>query len=884
MISHPEGKQPESTEQRLRALLEEDFAANKLAAARGNMINRAHYAKRLGLVPSRVQRYLHVFEEYESKAGIKTGPERLLPSIREWLEAQYESGQLMLRDGKIDRKAIATRFAINDSTFSTRYPKIKALIDEFDTRANTDCYLPKSLKLSVEKLTHALSGEPTLNSDRKTINVKAIAKQIGLPAHRLRKWPFDKHIAQRQAEILEKAKASRIDPIFHERVFAFSDLAGNYPIRFLERVAIRFKQLVSGRAEAGSKLPYLNLFGLLEWIGKSHNEHCEHVRKEAREDGRVNSQTHWEEAVFSYRAHLIEKISKGQAQKKAVGTSIRAIRVMIEGLATANIVPHLSVPLPSIKQGNRTGSKLKSVAEVAQSITGPVQVTDYLEFAKARLAEARNLTGVEVSQSDASGFFQVLAADLEAEKILPADISRAILVVLRRRLDALRTRCESIVAVATEALHRGEYLLSISSIDVDSFERQYFGDELTSHQKKLLLRSVFPVQLSLDEESSDLATANLLRLIEKSHGRIPPTAPQAEHGNRGQFFTKRFLELGGAKKLSQLLIPDSNVVGAVLTLYLIESGANISVGRTLSIDCMEPSTTEDHCSITGHKARADGKPIITELPNSSAAVRSMAWLKDSSFALRSSTDKDSDRLFIANIKGEVKVVPSHWYTAFFARLIDSIPELCGLKLSPNMIRPSVLLEASLSNDGRLKTGIALAQHTEGVAQGYQQKWPTRLLYDQNIRRFSLAFETLVLSSIDDAAKKLGLSATEFEGRLSDIKPTGLGTLCAGNGRRDASGDKCSIDCWNDCPNLLLIAEVNAIATLQLWQTALLTAQPDWERDRPERWDEVWLPWLCFTTVVEEKMTRGPLLKVWRAATGRAAEIASSKGYVAPRPW
>ena len=203
-----------------------------------------------------------------------------------------------------------------------------------------------------------------------------------------------------------------------------------------------------------------------------------------------------------------------------------------------------------------------------------------------------------------------------------------------------------------------------------------------------------------------------------------------------------------------------------------------------------------------------------------------------------------------------------------------------------MIRPSVLLQASLANDGRLATGMAIGQHSVAITQGYQQKLPTRHLYDQNIRRFQSSFETLVMSSIEGAAEKLGITVEQFEARLGNLQATGLGTFCRNKaGRPEEKSGTCStLDCWNDCPHLLIVAETKDIAALQLWQKSLQTARPEWERDRPERWDQVWLPWLCLTDVVEEKMVRGQLLKIWNAAKKYAIELSGQPDYVPPKPW
>lgn len=874
-----------ATERRLRGILERDFSANRLVATKDDKINRSHYAREMGVASATILRYSYVFEEYEKRADIKTGPLKRLAEMREWLSTEYSARRLSLRDGKVDRQAFTEHFRLRGGTFMTRHPEIRKLIEDFDARAQKENYVPHSFAQSVERLTNALAGRPPLNSDRQTINLEEVSRRTDVPVSRLGLWPYIQQITRRQNEVLEAVKASKIDPFVHDRVFAFSDLAAFYPRAFLEKVASRFKQIISGRAKSGAKHPYLSLIGLLEWVGVSSNQNCVSFRRQLTEQGEAESESDWEEAVFAYRAHLVLSIAEGRAEKTTVDSTLTAIRVMLEGLNAAGVLPGLSVPLPGIKLAHRSGRKRQSVAEVVRTESDGRGQIDYLAFAKARLAEAREHAGLEVSPADDNDFLQVLATELSADKRLPADITAAIKLVLRRRLDALRVRAEEIVGTAQRELQRGGVLLSGSEIDAAAFEAEYFAGALNNYQRALLVRANFPLSDRSNNKGSPVALSNLLRLIEAKHGRIPPTKSQCTHQSLGQFYSKRYLELGGLDSISQLLIPSSETVGAILTLYLIESGSNISVGRTLWADCVEPSDREGHRRITGHKARANGKPIITDLPADSSAIRSIEWLVSASHALRLRTGPDSDRLFVAHVQGRVQLITPHWYTHFFSRLVQSIDELRGIRLLPSMIRPSVLLEAALSNDGRLKVGLAIGQHTEAVSQGYQQKWPTRLLYDQNIRRFSAAFENLILSSIDDVAKARGVSADTLKSRLSGLTATGLGPLCSGNGSRDgANGQQCSLDCWNDCPQLVLVAEVGSIALLQLWQEALLAAQPTWERDRPERWDEVWLPWLCFTQVVQEKMVRGPFIKVWQAAKLRANEIASMPAYVPPRPF
>src|SRR5690606_1584074 len=92
------------------------------------------------------------------------------------------------------------------------------------------------------------------------------------------------------------------------------------------------------------------------------------------------------------------------------------------------------------------------------------------------------------------------------------------------------------------------------------------------------------------------------------------------------------------------------------------------------------------------------------------------------------------------------------------------------------------------------------------------------------------------------------------------------------------------DCWDSCPQMLFVAEPDSVAAVQVWQKSLRASRGDWERDHPERWEAVWLPWLCFTDVVEEKMTRGPLIVAWNAGTTLRQQLETKPGFAPPIPW
>lgn len=870
----------------LRALLEADFELGELPGSLEGKINRTHYAAKLGCTPSALTPFVTVFAEFERRSDFVTGPMRHFPAMRAWLKESFEAGELIVRAGKIDRTAFAKRFGLRGGTFFSVHPEIRDLFEEYDARVELEGYIPAVQKDELERLRKALAAQPELNKDRLTINAKTLSSVAKVPQRRFRDRHFAEAIATTQAGITARAMASKIDPYFHDRVFCFSGLLASWGADFVERVAVRFKQVISGVSKNSSANLYLMLLNALEWIASSDISHCQAIVAEARYRGRITDSKEWEEALFAYRKHLIDCVASGRMTGTSVDTMIQTLRTSVQALSSGGVVPRLEDSFRSVKYSRRRAGRVRSLAEAP----GHGQdATDYVAFARAHFEDARKALEIDVGTEDSEPFFAGIGQELKTASGLPDDPSMAVKIVLERRLDALRERAKAIVEEAELLYERGQELIAKSNIDCDKFRREYLDTGLSDYRKRNIVRDLFS-GYSANGKEFELGVANLLTYIDQMFGSVAPSAgrPDPVYGN---FFQSRYLNFGGISAIAPMLGPEASAVGAVLTLYLIDSGANVSVGRTLNRECTEASDMEGFRRITGHKARAKGKPIIVDLPEDASSVRAIDWLLSAGRRLPehvehlSRSGSDDDRLFLMRLAGRVQLMTPHWYRSWFKQFTASIPSLATLNLTPNMIRPSVLLHASLSNDGRLMTGMAWAQHTQGVAQGYQQKWPTRRRYDQMVREFLVSFESLVMKNVPAAADKLGITIEQFEARLGNLQATGLGTFCLdGRGRPGAGGTSCStVDCWNDCPNMLIVAEVEAIASLQLWQAALRQAQPEMERDQPERWDEVWLPWLCLTDVVEEKMAR-QMIKIWKAATKRASEISSQPGYVPARPW
>ena len=866
---------------RLRSRLQRDYKAGVIVMGRGGHISRTHYARSIRVTPRYIGKCgIEVLSKYEKLlGGHDSTPEMKLKVMRQWLTKKFKQGALPLRNSRIDRKAFWKHFGFAASS-PHRYPKIRALLAEFDKRAIDTGYLPRTQQPTVVRLKRLLSSAHCpRNRDKVTVNQTSLATKLGIPRHRLNYPPFVAPIVAKNAQLLAAAQLSRIDPYFNGRVFAFNSLAKRWPKAFIEAVAERFKKEFDGRRQATAY--HNDLVRALAWIGDAPQTACANVRVCAQT--RSISPSEWEDACHAYRDWLVAS----RLGPRSIKQMLSRINVALECLARGSVVPSLQNPLRGSKYANRKGGHRLSVVEATNSANPKVKSDAYVAFARDALVQAAEKFKVEVATEEASTFLTTLGLEIERaaqSNALPSNVPAAILVILTRRLAAITLHANKTLQQWVAHHQSAINLRPLVTINPDRFYTEYREASLNQYQRRLLVRQLFP----LSDELKATGTANLLALAEHHHGGLlPPAIDESALLSVGQFYAKRYMEYGGLPHLDAYLNPHKDSFGAALTLYLCESGANVAVGRTLTLGCIEESDLDGHVRITGYKARAQGKPIIVDLPERSPAIPALRFIESSGVNIRrAASTSDPNLLFTLRSGASTRSMSEYWYCEWFKKFTASIPELESLYLVPSMIRPSVLLKAALENDGRLNVGAAIGQHSLTVTKGYQNKWPVRVIYDNKIRHFQDSLEALVTKNLDAAARKLRLPRHIFEKRVAALVRTGLGPFCADPlGRPGNDGRECTtFDCWNDCPQMIIIAEVQAIAALQLWQASLRSVQAEWERDRPERWAEVWLPWMCLADVVEEKMARGPDLRIWKQAEALRGQIESKTGFVPPRPW
>lgn len=342
---------------------------------------------------------------------------------------------------------------------------------------------------------------------------------------------------------------------------------------------------------------------------------------------------------------------------------------------------------------------------------------------------------------------------------------------------------------------------------------------------------------------------------------------------------------GGRPNLMAYLHPHEHATLALWVLTMVDTGANCEVARATPWDCLRKSKRPGVMQvILGPKNRAGGLIIIDELnielPDGSLSlVRAIQMYQEMAARFHSRSDGDTAKLLLLHdTKGYPQGLTEWTARSWFIEFLSRHDELRDLNALPSMIRPSVLMDVQHRNGGLVSAAQAIADHAKPTTtlQHYTGRSPTKLRYALNIRAFQNRFQSILIVTIDGAAAKLGISQAEFNTLLSEAARTGLGVACldplAGVQPGTRSGEQCTrMDkCW-DCQMRWVVATVDNVADLILFNEYLNTTAEGNSEMLPEDWEERWLPWLAFTNVALQKLKEGECAAVYAKAVPLANE-------------
>jgi hypothetical protein len=413
------------------------------------------------------------------------------------------------------------------------------------------------------------------------------------------------------------------------------------------------------------------------------------------------------------------------------------------------------------------------------------------------------------------------------------------------------------------------------------------SERLNSHVKTKVIDNLFP------GNNREVSLSRLLIYFSnhpENRGRIIRTPSSATC-----WFKSISKLYGGIRTIQAYFYPLVEMTIAVIVIFLCDTGANAAVARTLTLDCLEDASEPNYKVIKGIKLRAAGKLIVDELPVNDPAhdissVQAIQTYKQISERARTlMLEETRGNLFLcADRVTPVRPLTGVVLTQEFKRFCKRHPQLRGLGILPAMLRPSVLLRTATDPEGGIIAAAAVGDHNFlSTTVGYVSRMPSRVIWEQRIREFQTLFQAVSIYSIRDAAKKLGMTSEKVENLFNKARRTGLGSMCLnpteGMQPGSISGQTCTqLQSCPTCQNVIIIATVENLKELVIWNHHLEHNRHDWESNRPERWEQVWLPWLVFTNVAIEQASRGRTAGAFKKAkTLAASAIAEGKVNLPP---
>ncbi|MGO8661532.1 hypothetical protein ACC805_12230 [Rhizobium ruizarguesonis] len=857
-----------SARRKLVAALNELLIVDQLPRSRGGKISRSYFATLFGVERSAMTPYFLIFKDYEEATGGALAKwEAKCPKVRAWLEAGFSNGTIELQDGRLSRVQLAHAFPGIVSVYH-RYPALVALFAEFDERIVATGYVPVRLNSEIEAVRSTLESDPPLSKTGLSYSRKELAAATGVSTVRLARAPFIGLILSAELKLRKRVEGDSLSCVLQGRRRSFRELLEiGWADTFIARVAKAFGKTFRSAKEETTKGAFVQLLGFLRHLGTSDDPSCMSVKAALNAGGvRMVETSDWAFAQQSFQTF----INNNHAYQGRTGNAkLTIVNSVIRALANLGALPESELGM----KGNRTRSEhRRTIAEGPKS----EGVDGYLTFATSMLREAAKSQDIVVEAGEEAGFLKTLRQELERQQTMDKDTPATIILrVLKRRLALIEAAAANIHHKWRKHWENGQKLLGLGEPVGSDWINRLVSQNGNDPQRKEEMRRYFPI------DGRQRATSNLLRLIVD---HFPSMKVLADGPGYGQFLSKRMLELGGMSFIEGFLAPPAEAVAASVISYLCEAGTNVAVARTLYTVAIGPSEITGCVRVDGEKARAGGKPIHAHLDAKGAAVTSMEWLIEASAGLRTLLGPDDGQLlFVANVQSRTKPIDEYFIRSTFKKMVENVPELAGLGLTPALLRPTVLLIAALEGGASAHISALLGQHGLNVNQGYSDQAPTRFMRDMDILGSLEGMQTLVILDEKDAQAFVGISAEQVKERAEKLMETGLGTFCLDRYARPGNDGKiCTqLDCWNNCPSLVVIARKRDFAFMMIWRASLLEVQGDWIRDRPERWYTQWEQWLGLIEMVEKEVKFTSMGKIWREAEVVANAVMSDENF---RPW
>ena len=656
------------------------------------------------------------FDEVLERRGHGTVWEEKVPAIRRELKRLARTGKLPVNEqGDLNRQGILKNFGLGHRMsvhiVQKRAPKLKALLDDYDTTQEDPNYTQYKYDSLSDRLKELLAQPGLELTHSRLISLTALARRMRTSVSALQITPkLRQLIEEKQHQIDQQLRRGSSSKSFraggiehinlgatpysreHRRVFDFSGLIPLYSLEFAEKVGTLF--IAAAARKSSAKELYRSIRRFLLWLAKNEP----HVSQQLK-DGQDVPRAAFERAGLTYQQKLI---LEAQLQKSTQGTKCDPGFAIIEQLGGLGLFPRVRFPRRQDRHRNRAASASAGLVE-AQHKANEEDVVAELALEEAAYR------GIEFdSGKDAIAFARTLARERAKRDDLPASLPAAIAVLCEERLAEIRR-----AASETFEEWREHYLAGRDLIQSAQPSGEEIVEALTRERARGIHRrewknfvaNIFPLS------DPKRALANLLAIIDHEFNGICPYGTKSEWGT---FWIAAYRKVGGIPRVQEYLFPPRRVTSAVILLYLCESGANAEVAMTLEPSAIRPSRRPRTLSVVGHKARAAGKPIFAELPTktsvcgTTSAAEAMTFYRDAVEQAR--THSPNTPLFVRLHRRQLTRT-TEWQLRYDLDLIaQRSRKLAALKISPSMIRPTVLLRTQLRNPTNPEVAQLLAHH------------------------------------------------------------------------------------------------------------------------------------------------------------------------------
>jgi hypothetical protein len=822
-------------------------------------------------------------EMYELGA-LGTKWERKVPEFRIVLNELDAKKQLPLnQNGKLNRFSFMLENGYITENISVdllcrRAPKLKALFEEYDQKLKergVTAYVGDQYQ---EKLARLIEDRKyDLNKDHLSINKTklslALCNNDNIITHTPSLSALVKDEEKRLATSIRQGKTKNSFNVYGvatinmgaapyskkmQKVYDFRGLLQICGLELTEKIATAFVTIIEARKIKCPKVWFNSIKAFMTFMHDFSDNHVEikQVFDALKSGGKINK-VHFEFTCMKFKQVMLEKV-----RKKTLATKV------IEAFGEAKVFPSFKFKSTVKERKRRTDrARRKSIAEASS----PHQkvITDSLKEGALK----RNI--IIERDKDTKDFVKSILNESAEDDMLPNEPVGAIKEITKKRLLEIRRVASNDFETWKINYEKGQAILSsLQQVEINDTLEKFKAYQNGNYRR-------FPNDY-MPIENYELTLKNLLIIIHHNYKNDCPSI-----GRGTQFWNKQYQKVGGIDVVNGSLNVTKKAATAAAALYLSESGANVAVALTLTLDRLSKSQIANHTRVTGTKARAGGKSIFDDLPNKvdidgvTGAISAMKYLSEINASYHQGKETSEIGLFgYFSLGKRYNELTEFAFRDAFKRMLKHSDYMGHLNVTPSMLRPTVLLLAQLEDPTNAGLVMIQANHeSETTTMGYTNKLPYRVVMEEHMMKYQETLESIFSST----------SNLRDESKLAAAQKTGLGVFCKDRLINiDGKESQCNevqdcVKCKQD--RMLVIADKESISDMILWKKSLEHHENDFIKKNPERWEKIWVPWQAFFSVVlEDKMTRGKLSFIKKEALKLAQQRQLSDNYVMPEPW